>query len=114
MNFKLVIAFRSPFVIGLQEVTKAVKRDLAEFVLVTELPESLHFTHYLLALCIEKKIPVGSVQRLSNKISHLFHIRSAMVIAILKDSHQKNEINKIKSRLKLASLSESSEFDHLI
>lgn len=89
--------------IGLKEVTKAVERGLADFVVVTNLREINFLTHHLLSLCVNNQVPVGSVEQLSSRIAPLLNIKSAICLAAVKNSNCDGDgaVNEIKACLEL-------------
>ena len=87
-------------------MTKAAERDLADCVVVSNLHKPNNLTHHLLVLCVNKRIPVGSIEQLSSQLAPLLNIKSASAVAVLKDSSGKSKvaIDEIKSLLEVITL----------
>lgn len=99
--------------IGLKEVTKAVERGLADFVVVTNLPKINLLTHHLLSLCVNNQVPVGSIEQLSSRIAPLLNIKSAICLAVVKDSNCDSDgaVDEIKACLELITFPWLQTFD---
>ena len=78
--------FRSSIIVGLQEVTKALEKDRALFFLVCSSCQPRYLNHHLLILSGVRGVPTASIPDLSLHISPLLGIKSAIAIAVVKDS----------------------------
>ena len=78
--------YRSSVIVGIQEVTKALERDRVLFFLVCNSSRPRLINHHLLLLSGIRGVPAASIPNLSLHISPLLGIKSAIAIAVLKDS----------------------------